>query len=105
MQTLENKLRVEKIAEIKKAVSYHKFATLRLQKPSECTKEELREFKAFNLKFLKCLHHLDEFEEKCIQHTFIEGKFYWWEGYYSNAQYYRYRNKAIDNFYASFFKI
>lgn len=104
MASLEVQQRAEKIKILKRLARYHVYVTLRLLKKYELTKEEIKEYQSFNRKFLRCLHELDEFEAKCIQYTFIDEKFYWWDGYYSNAQYYRYRNKAIDNFLERFFE-
>ena len=97
------------ISQIKKAklegiIKKYKLYSLRLLRHYDFTEEEIKEYRAYKERFERCLATLEDFEAKCILNTFVEPKFYWWENYYSDAQYYRYRAKALNNFVINFYK-
>ena len=85
-------------------VKKYKFYSLRLLRHYDLTDIEVKRYQAYKERFEKCLAKLEDFQAKCIVNTFVQNKFYWWENYYSDAQYYRYRAKALSNFVADFYK-
>ena len=98
MTTLEFLTKKNKIERLEIIIRRYKLYCLRLIKRRELTEEQIKAYEAYKDKFETCLACLEDFEAKCIVNTFMHKKFYWWENYYSDAQYYRYRTKAVFNF-------
>lgn len=92
----------KKIEKLQIIIRKYKTYSLRLMRKNDFSDEEIRKYKEYKDRFDLCLACLGDFEAMCISNTFMHNKFYWWENYYSDAQYYRYRAKAVNNFVDSF---
>ena len=93
-----------KLAKLNGIVKKYKLYTLRLLRHYDFSEDEIRKYREYKNRFERCLAELEDFQAKCIMNTFVNKKFYWWENYYSDAQYYRYRSKAVSNFVTRFYK-